>query len=93
MVRLCAICFGHQAGRERPFPQNQDLYDLNFFSASKAVKILALNCGSSSLKYSLFDTVQALLLLEGEIEKIGSGDAIHKVYSPGQTEKMIKRTS
>ena len=62
--------------------ENQDPYDLNFSSASEPMKILVLNCGSSSLKYSLFDTVQALPLLEGEIEKIGSGEAVHKVNTP-----------
>jgi acetate kinase len=63
--------------------ENQDPYDLNFSSASESMKILVLNSGSSSLKYSLFDTVQALPLLEGEIEKIGSGDAVHNIRTPG----------
>ena len=67
--------------------ENQDPYDLNFSSAAEPMKILVLNCGSSSMKYSLFDTVQALPLLEGEIEKIGSGDAVHKVNTPRTNRK------
>jgi acetate kinase len=67
--------------------ENQDPYDLNFSSAAEPMKILVLNCGSSSMKYSLFDTFQAFPLLEGEIEKIGSGDAVHKVNTPRTNRK------
>ncbi|MFH1438401.1 MAG: acetate/propionate family kinase [Pseudomonadota bacterium] len=61
--------------------QNEDPYDLNFTSARDAIKILVLNCGSSSLKYSLFDTASRLPLFEGQMEKIGSGAALHKMQS------------
>jgi hypothetical protein len=67
--------------------ENQDPYDLTFSCASETIKTLVLNCGSSSLKCSLFDNVQALLLLEGEIKKIGSGDAVHKVNAPPDKRK------
>jgi len=61
---------------------NEDPYDLNFSSASEPLKILVLNSGSSSLKYSLFDTIRNLTLIEGAIEKIGSGDAAHHIRTP-----------
>lgn len=65
---------------------NEDPYDLNFSSASEPLIILVLNSGSSSLKYSLFDTIRPQPLLEGEIEKIGSGDAAHQIRTP-QTKR------
>ncbi|MBN2439338.1 MAG: acetate/propionate family kinase [Deltaproteobacteria bacterium] len=59
--------------------ENDDPYDLNFSSVSEPMKILVINCGSSSLKYSLFDTAKREPLIEGLVEKIGSGDASHKI--------------
>lgn len=55
--------------------ENEDPYDLNFSSVSEPMKILTVNCGSSSLKYTLFDTTKEMPVIEGMIEKIGSGDA------------------
>lgn len=59
--------------------ENEDPYDLNFSSVSEPMKILTVNCGSSSLKYTLFDTTEVGPLLEGMIEKIGSGEAVHVI--------------
>ena len=71
--------------------KSEDPYDLNFSSVTEAVKILVINCGSSSLKYSLFDTMQPHPLLEGLVEKIGSDQSIHKVTTPtGKKEAPAK---
>lgn len=45
------------------------------------MKILALNCGSSSLKYQLFDWEQKEVIASGIVERIGIGDSFieHKV--------------
>jgi acetate kinase len=59
-----------------------DPYDLYFTSASEPTKISVINCGSSSLKYTIFDTTQRDPLIEGTIERIGSADAHHKVVTP-----------
>ena len=59
-----------------------DPYDLYFTSASEPMKISVINCGSSSLKYTIFDTTQRDPLIEGTIERIGSADAHHKVVTP-----------
>ncbi|MBF0554944.1 MAG: acetate/propionate family kinase [Nitrospirae bacterium] len=61
--------------------ENPDPYDLNFSSALKQTKILVINCGSSSLKYSLFDTSNPVPLMEGLIEKIGTSASYHKIKS------------
>jgi acetate kinase len=64
----------HQAHRE-----NEDPYDLNFSSVTEPMKLLVINCGSSSLKYSLFDTAKTEPLIEGLVEKIGSEEASHRI--------------
>ena len=38
------------------------------------MKILVLNCGSSSVKYKLIDTATDAVLAEGGVEKIGLPD-------------------
>jgi len=68
--------------------ENLDPYDLNFSSASEMMKILVINCGSSSLKYSVFDTTQPQPLLEGLLEKIGSGEAVHKLKTPAVKKEI-----
>jgi acetate kinase len=46
------------------------------------VNILVLNCGSSSIKYQLIDTVQSLLLAKGSVERIGMSGSVltHKPH-------------
>ena len=61
------------------YKENEDPYDLNFSSVADPLKILTVNCGSSSLKYTLFDTTKNEPVMEGLIEKIGSGDASHVI--------------
>jgi len=42
------------------------------------MKILVLNCGSSSVKYKLIDTASSAVLAEGGVEKIGLPDGFLK---------------
>ena len=42
------------------------------------MKILVLNCGSSSVKYKLIDTASETVLAEGGVEKIGLADGFLK---------------
>jgi len=46
--------------------------------SDKPMKILVLNCGSSSLKYSLFDTAGDTVSAKGLIENIGLPNGKHK---------------
>jgi len=48
------------------------------------MKILALNCGSSSVKYQLFDWDNDKLMAKGVVERVGIGDSfiVHEV--PGR---------
>ena len=67
---------------------NEDPYDLNFTSVSEPMKVLVVNTGSSSLKYSLFDTDKKSALLEGLVERIGAGGTSHRVKTP-ETKKEL----
>ncbi|MBF0337142.1 MAG: acetate/propionate family kinase [Nitrospirae bacterium] len=68
-----------RAGYRSRFTDNPDPYDLNFSSAKKQVKLLIINCGSSSLKYSLFDTSSPQPMFEGLIENIGAESSPHRL--------------
>lgn len=52
------------------------------------MKILVLNCGSSSVKYKLIDTTTETTLAEGGVEKIGLPDGFLKFKKP-DGEKVI----
>ena len=53
------------------------------------MKILSLNCGSSSVKYSLFDWVKKLPLASGVVERVGSGGSFISHEVPGR-DKLDK---
>jgi len=40
------------------------------------MKVLVLNCGSSSIKYQFFDTEEQVALAKGVVERIGMSSAI-----------------
>jgi acetate kinase len=46
------------------------------------MKVLVLNCGSSSIKYQFIDTVEKIALAKGLVERIGMSSAVltHKRY-------------
>ena len=52
------------------------------------MKILVLNCGSSSVKYKLIDTTTEKTLAEGGVEKIGLNDGFLK-FKKESGEKVI----
>lgn len=55
------------------------------------MKILVLNCGSSSIKYKLFDMNSEEVLAQGGIEKIGLKDSFLKITLPnGEKVKLDK---
>ena len=54
------------------------------------MKILVLNCGSSSVKYKLIDTDNNKTLAEGGVEKIGLEDGFLKYKSKDGSKKIIE---
>ena len=53
------------------------------------MKILVLNCGSSSVKYKLIDSTSKEVLAEGGVEKIGLEDSFLKFKRPDGTKETI----
>jgi acetate kinase len=55
------------------------------------MKILVLNCGSSSVKYQLIEMTDEQLICKGIIEKIGQDDAIVRYRPTGEPEQRDVR--
>lgn len=55
----------------------------------KKMKILVLNCGSSSIKYKLYDMDGESVLAQGGVERIGLDGAFIKVTLPNGEKKQI----
>ena len=53
------------------------------------MNILVLNCGSSSIKYKLYDMTNEAVLAQGGVERIGINDAFIKVKLPNGEKKQI----
>lgn len=53
------------------------------------MNILVLNCGSSSIKYKLYDMTNEVVLAQGGVERIGINDAFIKVKLPNGEKKKI----
>ena len=56
------------------------------------MKILVLNCGSSSIKYKLFDMESKTVMAQGGVEKIGLPDSFLQVKLPGGEKVKIEKT-
>ncbi|MBC8592277.1 acetate kinase [Oscillospiraceae bacterium N12] len=55
------------------------------------MKILVLNCGSSSIKYKLFDMDSKEVIAQGGIEKIGLKGSFLKLTLPNGEKKIIEK--
>ena len=55
------------------------------------MKILVINCGSSSLKYQIIDSVTEKCLAKGLCERIGM-DGSRISYEPDGGEKEVKES-
>ncbi|MBP5318165.1 MAG: acetate kinase [Paludibacteraceae bacterium] len=56
------------------------------------MKVLVLNCGSSSVKYKLFEMAGSQVMAQGGIEKIGLKDSFLKLTLPSGEKKVIERS-
>ncbi len=54
------------------------------------MKILVLNCGSSSVKYKLIDSADKKVLAEGGVEKTGLPDSFLKFKLPDGSKEVIE---
>lgn len=55
------------------------------------MKILVLNCGSSSIKYKLFDMSISTVIAQGGIEKIGLQGSFLKLTLPNGEKKVLEK--
>lgn len=55
------------------------------------MKILVLNCGSSSIKYKLFNMDNKSVIAQGGIEKIGLPDSFLKFTLPNGEKKILEK--
>ena len=55
------------------------------------MKVLVLNCGSSSIKYKLFDMDHKAVIAQGGIEKIGLPDSFLKFTLPNGEKKILEK--
>ncbi len=55
------------------------------------MKILVLNCGSSSVKYKLIDMPQGEVLAEGGVEKLGLPDSFLKLKMPNGERVILEK--
>lgn len=55
------------------------------------MKILVLNCGSSSIKYKLFDMETRAIMAQGGVEKIGLPDSFLQVKLPNGEKVKIEQ--
>ena len=55
------------------------------------MKVLVLNCGSSSIKYKLYDMTRSAVMAQGGIEKIGLPGSFLKMTLPDGTKKIIEK--
>ncbi|MEA5042972.1 MAG: acetate kinase, partial [Petrimonas sp.] len=54
------------------------------------MKILVLNCGSSSIKYKLFDMKSNGVIAQGGVEKIGMKGSFLKLTLPGGQKVQLE---
>ena len=55
------------------------------------MKVLVLNCGSSSIKYKLYEMTNKQVLAQGGIEKIGLPGSFLKLTLPSGEKKIIEK--
>ncbi|MCD8263807.1 MAG: acetate kinase [Tannerellaceae bacterium] len=55
------------------------------------MKILVLNCGSSSVKYKLFDMDKNEVLAQGEVERLGLEGSFLKFTQPDGTKVVLEK--
>ncbi|MDR0894605.1 MAG: acetate kinase [Prevotellaceae bacterium] len=55
------------------------------------MKILVLNCGSSSIKYKLFEMTRKEVIAQGGIEKIGLPGSFLKLTLPDGSKKVLEK--
>jgi len=90
LARLIARRMRAHAGGEEAPPDKAAQQPAYSLGASAPMRILVVNCGSSSLKYSYFDTSSEEPVALGLVERIGTPQARHVYKGPqGESEEEL----
>jgi acetate kinase len=92
-INLLTVTVAEHLGRlgsnshytDATLPANSDPYGFKL-KTDKPAKILVINCGSSSLKYTLFDTSKDGKMVNGQVERIGTGSNMAIEYETDTIE-------
>mgnify|MGYP001251394042 CR=1 FL=1 len=88
--RFQAIMSQSRTGSARQCPQASSSLDL--LKSERPERLLVVNCGSSSLKYRLFDTERSDTVVRGQIERIGEeGMRLRQSGPRGSIERSLPR--
>src|SRR5213075_2365726 len=81
------------AKAQAAFREGDDAYGLKL-KGERPEKILVINCGSSSLKYSFYDTADEKRFARGQVERIGiDGTRLKHVGSKGEVKRELPKGS
>jgi acetate kinase len=89
--RLTAVLYDERASGFGPqsFRTSDDPYGMKL-RTEEPVKLLVINCGSSSLKYDLFDTADEASHARGQVERIGQPCMVHTHgHGENQTQREL----
>lgn len=53
-------------------------------------KVMAINSGSSSLKFKLYEMPEEIVIMEGNIDRIGKDNAVFEYRYQGKKEKLVQ---
>jgi acetate kinase len=73
---------------KRADPRRDDPYGFKLRS-EEPLTLLVINCGSSSIKYNLFNTADESRNLKGGVERIGREGTLHTYQTPAGPQKDI----
>ncbi len=83
------IFFGEDVDIHRGKSTKNEVVDTEYKGASIMSKIIAINAGSSSLKFQLFEMPSETVLTKGLVERIGIADSVFTISVNGEKNTEV----
>lgn len=83
------IFFGEDDDIHREKSTKNEVVDTEYKGASIMSKIIAINAGSSSLKFQLFEMPSETVLTKGLVERIGIADSVFTISVNGEKNTEV----
>lgn len=83
------IFFGEDVDIHREKSTKNEVVDTEYKGASIMSKIIAINAGSSSLKFQLFEMPSETVLTKGLVERIGIADSVFTISVNGEKNTEV----